>query len=158
MAKCANYRKCITFPSIQKLMKLTGLSRRQVFSHLQSLRAAREIESLGVLPGCGAGVFHLCKFCATGSDKGVLFSALRCPHVRAVQGFTRGVRKTAYIREKEGEEGMGVRKARQSSPPDGVGLRIPPAVIQKAKGANGHGKLWGNDLLEYNLRILAQTN
>ena len=154
LAKCADYRKCITFPTIQKLMKLTGLSRRQVFSHLQGLRAGREIEGLGVLPGCGAGVFHLSRFCATGSDRGVLFSALRCPHVSAVQGLSKGVRKAAYIREKEGE---GVRKTALPVENTLLDLKVSTEIRKKVSSANGHAKLRGSALLEHNLAVIARN-
>jgi hypothetical protein len=154
LAKCADYRKCITFPTIQKLMKLTGLSRRQVFSHLQSLRAGRDIEGLGVLPGCGAGVFHLSRFCSAGSDRGVLFSALRCPHVIAVQGLRKGVRKAAYIREKEGGR---VRETALLNEFDWPAARVLRRISTKTGGANGHSKLRGNAVLEHNLAVIARA-
>jgi hypothetical protein len=64
------------------------------------------------------------------------------------------VRKTAYIREKEGE---GVRKA---ALPDKNGIserEIPPEILRKVGSTNGHGKLRGQALFEHNLAVISRA-
>lgn len=97
LAACAQYQKCISSLSIREIMQLTKLSRSQVFFHLRALLELGEIVQLGRHSKTTACVYHLPKFCESGSSKGVRLAGFQCPHVQHFQRNRRPVRQAAYI-------------------------------------------------------------
>jgi hypothetical protein len=161
LAKCADYRKCIACVSVQRLMKLTRLSRRRMFSILNELQQGnrgrpglREIEKVNFDPRSGAVVYHLCKFCEMGSDNPVLWTALSCPHVVALQRLRRGVSHAAYIKQREEQT---VPKVALEGEFDLPAAKVPKRIFTKPGGANGHNKLRGTALLEHSLAVIARA-
>lgn len=154
LAASVDYRKCITFPSVHRLMKLTGLSRGRIFWHLQKLCALGDIGKVRCLTNTGATVHHLCKFCEVGSYRGVLIPGLSCAHVQALERLAGGVLKSGYLSKREGASVLNSGlKAGASSP----SLAAPQFVIQKARARNGYAKLRGTALLEHNLTVIARA-
>jgi hypothetical protein len=71
-----------------------------------------------------------------------------------MQGFAQGVRDSGYVREKERAR---VRKSGLPREEEPQKRKVPTEIFRKAKGANGFGKLRGQELLEYNLAVIARS-
>ncbi len=98
LAAGTKHQKCISSVSITRLMTESGLSRTQIFSHLSTLRRLGEITQLGMdVRTANVRVYHLSKFCDSGSSGQVRLTGICCPYVRAFQRVRQTVRKTAYI-------------------------------------------------------------
>jgi hypothetical protein len=131
LAECANYRKCITFPSNKRLTLLTNLSRSQVYFHLRKLVDLGEIKDAGFAPSTGERVYHLVQFCERGKRNTVRFPGFSCPQTMMYERPAETVREPAYIEEREEES---VREPGQRS-------SIPTEIPTKARGSNGHGRV-----------------
>lgn len=152
LAHCVDYRRCIACVPVSRLMKMTRLSRRHVFYILQMLQdgtrkqpGLREIERVGSDTQSGATIFHFRKFCEMGSCKGVLWTALSCPHVVGLQRLRKGMPQTAYIKEREEQP---VREP-------GLRASVSREIFTRRRGTNGREKLRGQALFEHNLAVAA---
>lgn len=135
LAECAQHQKCISSLSISEIMRLTKLSRSQVFFHLRALLELGEIVQLGRHSKTTACVYHLPKFCESGSARGVRLAGFQCPHVQHFQRNRGPVRQAAYINTEAAlpvrETGLDDVSAPSAVAVPNVGERTPEAGRSK---------------------------
>jgi len=100
LAAGTRHQKCVSSVPVSQIMRESGLSRTQAFSHLRILKRLGEIRQLGFHRQTGARVYHLAKFCESGSSQGVRLAGFCCPYVQAFQRDRQPVRTAAYINTK----------------------------------------------------------